>query len=241
MPGNPFEHHPELEAEVTRPEESFFREFSIEKLTRILEEKGLPTGWWHTDDEREDSRKAELAGRQDRDLWVFAYGSLMWDPAFHFSEVRRAHVQGYDRQFILKDIYGGRGTYDAPGIMAALDKGHGCDGLAFRITRDMIETETRILWQRECLTPAYHPVFVEADLGGSTVEALTFIADHEAELIDASLTRDEQVEYLATGAGFLGTSVDYLRSIVNHFERLGIQDAHAEQMLVDVERRLMGE
>lgn len=48
---------------------------------------------------------------------------MMWDPAFRFEEVPRAHVLSYARRFILKDIYGGRGTVDAPGLMVALDKG----------------------------------------------------------------------------------------------------------------------
>ena len=75
------------------------------------------------------------------------------NPALRFEEVRRAHVPGYARQFILKDIYGGRGTVDKPGLMAALDKGPGCDGLAFRISRENIEEETKILWQRKTVPP----------------------------------------------------------------------------------------
>ena len=31
---------------------------------------------------------------EQQDLWVFAYGSLMWNPGFHFGEVRRACLPG---------------------------------------------------------------------------------------------------------------------------------------------------
>lgn len=57
---------------------------------------------------------------------MFAHGSLMWDPAIDFAEVRRAWLPGHARRFILCDIHGARGTRDAPGLMAALDRGDGC-------------------------------------------------------------------------------------------------------------------
>ena len=159
----------------------------------------------------------------------------MWDPALRFEEVRRVHVPGYARHLILKDIYGGRGTVDAPGLMAALDKGPGCDGLAFRICRENIDEETKILWQRERIGPAYAPVFVDAIAADSRMTALTFVADHEANLIDASLTRAQQIEFCATGTGFMGSSVDYLRNISGQFAALGIQDEEVSVLLRETE------
>ena len=76
-----------------------------------------------SNEEREATRHEILSGRRDADLWVFAYGSLMWDPAFLFEEVRRADVSGYARRFCLQDEIGGRGSRDAPGLMSALDRG----------------------------------------------------------------------------------------------------------------------
>jgi cation transport protein ChaC len=180
-------------------------------------------------------RTAALAGRDDGDLWVFAYGSLMWDPGLRFAEVRRAHVGDHARRFILKDVYGGRGTFSAPGLMAALDKGPGCDGLLFRIAADLVEEETAVLWRREQLGPAYTPTFVSATVADRPVTALTFVADHDARLIDGRLTRAEQVRYLATGTGFLGSSLDYLRNIDVKFKALGIEDEEVADLLGEVE------
>ena len=159
---DPFSHHPELRDKISDPLKSFFRTFTTDELATRLKASGLPVDWWHSDSEREASRAQTLAGRRDADLWIFAYGSLMWDPAFRFEEVRRARVPDYARHFILKDIYGFRGTFDAPGLMAALVKGPGCDGLVFRISRENIDEETEVLWRREKIGPAYTPVFVEA-------------------------------------------------------------------------------
>ena len=172
-----------------------------------------------------------------QDLWVFGYGSLMWDPAFRFSQVRRSSLSGYARQFILKDVYGGRGTAEKPGLMAALDLGDHCDGLLFRIAQQDIETETEILWRREMVAPAYTPVFVPVQVADVSVDALTFVADHSAAMICPELTRSEQINYIATGIGFLGSSKEYLSNIVNQFVALGIEDEHCSALLDEIENR----
>jgi cation transport protein ChaC len=210
---------------VTPPLDSFFRDFSVAKLEALARERNLPMGWWHSDAEREAIRAADLKGRRGGDLWVFAYGSLMWDPAIRVSEIRRATAPRHARRFILKDIYGGRGTAEAPGLMAALDDGEGCEGLALRIPRALLEEETAILWRRERIGPAYHAAFIPLDADGERLEAVAFVADHDAELIVPDITRDEQIRCLATGEGFLGTSLDYIRGVERKFRALGIHDA----------------
>lgn len=235
---DPFSFHPELRDKISDPLTSPSRTLTTAKLAAISKERGLPLDWWYSDGEREDERMKILADRRDTDLWVFGYGSLMWDPAFRFEEVRRACVQGYARRFILKDIYGGRGTADSPGLMVALDKGPRCDGLAFRISRENTDKETEALWRRERIGPAYTPVFVEAIAADARVTALTFVADHNADLIDASLTRAQQIEYCATGNGFMGSSLDYLKNIHKHFVTLGIQDVEVTELLRETEAYL---
>ena len=237
-PNDPFSRHPELRGRIADPLQSFFRTFTTEVLAARMRQMGLPLGWWHPDEKREAMRAATLAGRREADLWVFAYGSLMWDPAIRFAEVRRARVAGYSRRFILKDVHGARGTFDKPGLMAALDKGPGCEGLLFRIAREDIEQETEILWRREQIAPAYEAVFVEAHTPQGLVEALAFVADHDAEMIDADLTRERQVEYAATGQGFAGTSIDYLRNVQQKFAVLGIHDDEVADLLRDAEAYL---
>ena len=237
---DPFSEHPELRNKISDPLQSFFRTFTTEKLEALLSARGLPVGWWYSDSEREASRAQSLEGHRDADLWVFAYGSLMWDPAFRFEEVRRAHVANHARHFILKDVYGGRGTFEAPGLMAALDVGSGCDGLAFRIARENIEEESQIIWRREKVGPAYAPVFVEATFSDRRVNALTFVADHEADLIDATLTRAQQIEFCATGKGFMGSSLDYLKNISGQFAALGIHDDEVSTLLRETEAHIAG-
>ncbi len=228
---DPFLHHPALRDEIVDPLRSFMRTFSTAVVAAKAKELGLPQDWWYTDDVREALRARALANHTGGDLWVFAYGSLMWDPGFRFAEVRRARVVGHARRFILKDVYGGRGTFEAPGLMAALDDGPECDGLLFRIAEELIDEETEILWRREQVGPAYRAAFVEATHGDGCARALTFVADHDADLIDPTLTRDEQIRYFATGSGFLGSSLDYLRNIDKKFAALGIRDDDVTALL----------
>lgn len=232
---DPFSHHPELRGAIADPEQSYFRTFTTLELAAKMEALGLRTKWWYSEEKREAMRAQTLAGHLDDDLWIFAYGSLMWDPAFHFAEVRRARVPDYARRFILKDVFGGRGTAESPGLMAALDKGPGCDGLVFRIAREDIEQETEVIWRREQVGPAYIATFVDALAGSQPLTALTFVADHDATLIDASLTREEQVRFMATGTGFLGSSLDYLRNIDEKFTALGIYDEEVATLLRETE------
>jgi cation transport regulator ChaC len=93
-----------------------------------------------------------------RESWVFAYGSLMWDPAIHIVEIKRATLQGFHRRFCLKAEIG-RGSKKAPALMAALHTGGECHGLAFRIPANAVNHETEILWMREMIGEAYIPLF----------------------------------------------------------------------------------
>jgi len=227
---DPFSHHPELRGKIADPLQSFMRTTTMADLALKMQALGLPIDWWHSDAEREAMRAETLAGRLDTDLWVFAYGSLMWDPAIRFAEVLRGYAPDYARRFILRDTYGGRGTRDAPGLMAALDHGPGCHGLLFRVTRDLIDVETEILWRREKIGPAYVPTFVDVVASGRTVTALTFVADHDSDMIDAGISRDDQIRFLATGTGFFGSSLEYLTNIADHFVALGIEDAEVSAL-----------
>jgi glutathione-specific gamma-glutamylcyclotransferase len=228
---DPYIHHPSLRGKITDPYRSFFRSFKPSDLDERMKAIGRPDNWRHSDEELETARLSFLKGRLEQDLWVFAYGSLMWDPAFNFAEVRRGRVSGYARRFILKDTFGARGTPEQPGLMAALDEGPGCEGLAFRISADEVEQESGYLWRRELLGYVYKPVFAKIETEFGEVEALTVVADRTSEFICPDLTHEEQTRYVATGLGFLGTSLQYVENIADHFAALGIEDKEVEALL----------
>src|SRR3954465_11092557 len=65
-------------------------------------------------------------------VWIFAYGSLMWNPEMPFAERRPALLHGYHRSFCLysRDY---RGTQERPGLVLGLDRGGSCQGIVYRL------------------------------------------------------------------------------------------------------------
>jgi glutathione-specific gamma-glutamylcyclotransferase len=238
---DPFIHHPVLRGKISDPLQSYFRNFKPSDIDARMTALGRPGGWRHSEADIEAARMAFLEGRFERDLWVFAYGSLMWDPAFKFAEVRRAHAPDHARRFILKDTFGARGNPMAPGLMAALDHGAGCDGLVFKIAGNEVRHESGVFWRRELLGHAYKPAFVKIATSFGGVEALTVLANHGSELIRPDLTREEQIRYIATGKGFLGTSLQYIENIAEHFAALEIEDAEVAELLAGAKAYAAGE
>lgn len=231
---DPFRHHPELRDLIEDPESSFFRTFQPSDFDAEMAENGLTADWRHSDEERERCRRQTFVDwPASHDLWVFAYGSLMWNPAMRFEEVRRAHLPGYARKFCLVETLGGRGSRDYPGLLAGLDHGAGCDGLVFRIAADAVDRETELLWRRERFREGYRPIFVEVSTDQGAFHALTFLANPDAPDVDLDIPRARQIEMLATGEGSLGSCLEYLANLVGHLTALGIEDADLSALLRD--------
>jgi cation transport protein ChaC len=233
MTDDPFRHHPELRPLIKPHEESFFYDFTAEKAREMSIHMGSPHDWILPEEVREKDRHDTLAQLRG-DLWVFAYGSLIWDPGIPFAEVRRAFAPGHERRFILRDTQGGRGTPDAPGLMATLDVGTGCNGLVFRIAPEELEVATYKLWSRERIGEAYLSAFIPVETDQGPLTALAFLADYDADLTAPDLTHDEQVHLIATGEGILGTSREYVENLARHFETMGIPAPKLLRLLEDV-------
>lgn len=231
---DPYAHCPALRGKITDPETSFWRGFDMAQIDARMRAMGHPETWRYGDAERDAMRDAFLAPLKGVDLWVFAYGSLMWDPGFRFAEVRHGQAPGYARHFCLKDTFGARGTPERPGLMAALDRGAVCGGLVFRIAPEAAVAEFDVLWRREMIADGYLPVVIGVDTAQGPVRAVSFLADPASALMVRDLTRAEQVRFLATGRGFLGSSRDYIEGIAAQFEVLGIEDAEVTDLLAEV-------
>jgi cation transport protein ChaC len=231
---DPFMHHPELRDKIRDPLTSWARSFMPSDLDERLASQGAPPDWRYTDAQREEMRRGTFAGRAADDLWVFAYGSLMWDPGIRFAEVRRAHLGGYVRRFCLKDVYGARGTLQAPGLLAALVTGEGCDGLVFRILKEHVDEETNVLWRREMPLPGYAATFFDVETAAGSVQALGFVADCAWEKFIPDIDRAEQITYISTASGFAGSNLEYLENLAAHLATLEIEDADLFALLQDV-------
>ena len=162
-------------------------------------------------------------------VWVFAFGSLIWNPAFHFVERRTARIHGFHRQFCLW-ARAGRGSPERPGLMLSLVSGGSCAGVAYRLARSAAATELDVIWRREMFTMAYRPVWTMARTPRGPVPVIAFSANREHERYAPGLDAAVVARHLATGAGPLGRCCDYLFDTVAHLRQLGIRDRRLEAL-----------
>lgn len=182
------------------------------------------------DDERVASLRATLDDAPaNGDVWVFGYGSLIWNPAFHFVEKRIARINGYHRRFCLWTQLG-RGSAENPGLLLGLENGGACRGVLFRIAEEAVESELDILWKREMFTGAYCPTWVTARHGAESVAAITFVINRENNRYAGRLPDDTVARHIATATGPMGPCCEYLFETVQHLADLGIRDRRLEAM-----------
>jgi cation transport protein ChaC len=183
-----------------------------------------------SDDELAASRAAILAGADlSGGIWLFGYGSLIWNPAFHFTDRLTGTVFGHHRRFCLW-THLGRGCPDRPGLVLGLERGGSCRGVAFHIAPGAVDEELAIVWRREMLSGAYVPRWVDVHTALGTVRAITFVINRAHERYARFLPDDRVAEVIAAAEGFLGPCADYLINTVDHLAQLGIHDRPLEQL-----------
>ena len=193
---------------------------------------GAPDMVLLTEAERAESLRQTLAARPAGEaVWLFGYGSLIWNPTVHTLERRTARIEGWHRAFCLSTPVG-RGTLDNPGLVLGLDRGGACTGVAFRLAEETLEAELTLLWRREMLAGAYVPRWLDVT-GPDGVRfgaAIAFTIDPTAERYAGGLTREIVVQTLATASGVLGSAADYLFRTCDSLHEQGIADPELDRL-----------
>ncbi len=215
------------------------REFLMEGTLPAILARAVPDLKLLSEEERTASLHAMLARRPPGDdgvpgnegVWVFAYGSLIWNPTFHYLETRPATLPGWHRAFCLS-VKAGRGTPDNPGLMLGLQAGGHCAGAAFRIAEAVMEHELTLLWRREMLAEGYIPLWVRLheQNGQPLGDAIAFTIDPASTAYSGDLPEAEVVRRLATARGGLGTAAEYLFHTRDGLHRLGIADPLVDRL-----------
>ena len=232
-PIDPFTHLPTLRDRLTPADLSAVR-VSPDTLLRWDQQAlghGLPACWRLSDQQLEDTRCAML-GPFDapQDLWLFGYGSLMWDPGFHFAEVRLADLPGFERRFSYKTTMG-RGTPDQPALTLSLEpSAGGCRGLVFRIAADRVAVESGMVWRREMLRNGYCPTWLAVATPQGPVTALAFVSNRGHEGYAGDLSLPQAAAIIATACGVFGSNRDYLEQLAAQLAALAIADGYIAQL-----------
>ncbi|MCR8548300.1 gamma-glutamylcyclotransferase [Salipiger sp. P9] len=160
-------------------------------------------------------------------LWVFGYGSLLWNPGFEVAEQAHALLPDYHRSFCMRSIHH-RGTEADPGLVLALDERPGalCEGLALKAAEGQEAATLAYLRERELVSSAYLEKVLEVDLrDGRRIEAVTYVIDADHVQYCGGLPLEEQAAIIARAVGGRGPNTEYLYNTAGHLEELGIPDA----------------
>lgn len=194
-----------------------------------------------TPEQRSASLAATLACRPDQSpVWLFGYGSLMWNPAFEFEESAPGTLVGWHRAFCLR-LTAGRGTACRPGRMLALKEGGRTTGLAYRLPEAILEEELTLVWKREMITGCYLPTWCKLELDdGRTVNVLVFIMDPRHPLYEADTRAETIAPLIGSASGPLGTNAQYLFSLEQEMKNRGMQDDRMSELANQVRAWLNG-
>lgn len=157
------------------------------------------------------------------ELWVFGYGSLMWDPGFTHDHSCPALLRGYHRAFCIYSVRF-RGTYEKPGLVLGLNRGGACRGIAFRVPAAQVASAVVALWAREMPRAVYLPRTVRLTLADKTVDALAFVANTRHDHYVGDLALDDTARVIACCSGLRGHNTEYLCNTLRHLDQLGVRD-----------------
>jgi cation transport protein ChaC len=206
-------------------------------LRRALERSPL-AGELLSEDELESSLQEALASpHRQPDVWVFAYGSLIWNPVLEFDERVVATAHAWHRSFCLLSRVN-RGTPERPGLVLGLDRGGRCTGVAYRLPARIAEQELRLLWRREMLLGSYAPRWVLVTHGERTIRAMAFVVRRGRSGYAGRLAADTIADRLIHARGAIGTGIDYLRQTIDGLAEIGIRDPNLMHLDALIRARL---
>ncbi|HEY9671983.1 MAG TPA: gamma-glutamylcyclotransferase [Waterburya sp.] len=193
------------------------------RLQQVISQSGRGVNFLSEDQLQESMRQTLGQLPPSSDVWIFAYGSLIWNPIFKFVEQRVGTIHGWHRRFCLW-VPRGRGTPDNPGLVLGLDKGGSCRGIVYRIAATDVPSELLLVWRREMLVGSYIPRWVRVFDGTQKLEAIAFVINRHHRAYAGDISLETTVNSIATATGELGSCAEYLMQTLNGLMSVGIQD-----------------
>lgn len=194
----------------------------VARTLRTVEEEGPEPRWTPISSDQLDGlvQRIETEARGE-EIWVFAYGSLMWNPGFEIAATDDAVAFGWHRAFSLR-IERLRATSDAPGLMLALQQGGSCSGLVLKLPHATQSRDLRTLLAREIryaeVCDMVRWITVRTRTGNR--RALAFWACPRQSVLTEHLPPEEAAGLIAQACGPAGSCAQYLhRTVLDLAER----------------------
>lgn len=169
-------------------------------------------------------------------MWVFGYGSLLWNPGFDVAESVIGTLPDYARSFCMRSIHH-RGTIAVPGLVLALDQqiGEACEGIALKVVEGKEEATLAYLRERELISSAYVEKELTVQLSdGREVTAVVYVIDEEHDQYCGDLPLEEQAQIIARAVGGRGPNSEYLYNTADHLASVALHDPALEWLATRV-------
>ncbi|MGJ8544274.1 MAG: gamma-glutamylcyclotransferase [Sulfitobacter sp.] len=163
-------------------------------------------------------------------MWVFGYGSLLWNPGFDPAETVIGTLPGYARSFCMHSIHH-RGTEENPGLVLALDQQpeQACEGMALSVKPGQEAEVLAYLRERELISSAYVEKTLTVHLkDGRDVEALVYVIDEDHVQYCGGMPLEEQAQIIAKAVGGRGPNTEYLYNTADHLRSVALHDPALE-------------
>ncbi len=191
-----------------------------------------------TEEEREETMFKTLNELEEqKNIWIFGYGSLVWRPEFAFEESRHATLTGYSRALCLWSCVN-RGTPEQPGLVFGLKQGGTCEGRVYRIPNEDIIGQFRKLWRREMPSESYTPMWLPCETPEGIIKALVFVMDTRTNAYTGELSEEETIEIVLNAAGTYGPCHEYVTQTSDALARGGIKDDYLVYLSNLIKQRL---
>ena len=199
-----------------------------DKLRTFVREQGL--GSKLLDDETLlKSRRSLVPDNTKNDVWLFGYGSLIWNPVIKPVKKLKVKSFGYRRRYCLK-THIGRGSKNFPGLVLGLENGGSVTGEALKVNNKKIYEELELVWRREMIMGAYVPKMITGHTKEGKINMIAFIINKNHENYIASLSEAETAYMISRAQGFLGTAIEYLDKTRESLQKLGLNDNYLERL-----------
>ncbi len=201
----------------------------VARVHREVPDSGIPAGFGQLDDEDYKAIVARLLEEADlsKGVWVFAYGSLIWKPAWPVETQHPAQLRGWHRSFCMR-LPRFRGTPDRPGLMMSLDRGGSCRGVIQHIPAPLVVQHVDQFVRREFTAKpsTNRPRWVTVECEGERIPAIVIAINRNGPMYAGGHSLEETAAILARACGHWGSGAEYLMNTVAHLESLGIHDRY---------------